>query len=249
MRETPGGGAITEDIFLRRCRLGDFATPETLSITALAAILAELPGFAVTIDFQLRTTATTLIASTETGEPEAVDRLVAFLYDELREMASRQLAREHRAPTLHTTELVHEAYLRLVDSDRVSARGRAYFFGAAATAMRRVLIDAARRRTAAKRGGSEAPVTLDDSAALPVDSYASELLDLHDALTVLEGERPRLARVVELRFFGGLGVDETAEALDVSPRTVKSDWALARAWLHTQLGGSSTSPLLSPGER
>jgi len=198
----------------------------------------------VTIELQLQTIGTSLVESTESGDPAALDRLVGFLYDELRAMAHRQLAREHRGATLHTTELVHEAYLRLIDNERVSERGRAYFFAAAAQAMRRVLVDAARRRNSAKRGGGEGAITLDDSAALPVDAYASELLDLHDALNVLEQERPRLARVVELRFFGGLAVDEAANVLDVSPRTVKSDWALARAWLFTHLRGSGPEAAL-----
>lgn len=187
-------------------------------------------------------TATTLLESSEAGDPAALDQLVAFLYDELREMARRQLAREHRVPTLHTTELVHEVYLRLADGGGVSERGRAYFFGAAARAMRRVLVDSARRRTAAKRGGGAARVSLDESHGLAVDLYAGELLDVDHALTVLEAEHPRLARVVELRFFGGLGVEETAETLGVSPRTVKSDWALARAWLYNLLRDGAHDP-------
>ena len=163
---------------------------------------------------------------------------VALLYDELRSLAHRELAREGGQVSLHTTELVHEAYLRLADSDEVSQRGRAYFFGAAAQAMRRVLVDAARRRGAAKRGGDRARVTLGEGH-LAVDAYASDLLDLDRALTLLESESPRLARVVELRFFGGLSVEETAQSLEVSPRTVKGDWALARAWLHDTLQGAS----------
>lgn len=180
-------------------------------------------------------TAAVLLESTQSGDPAALDRLVSFLYHELREMAHRQLVREHRAATLHTTELVHETYLRLVDDERVTERGRAYFFGAAAQAMRRVLVDSARKRTAAKRGGDAERVTLDDAAMLPVDGYAVELLDLDRGLTALEAEAPRLARVVELRFFGGLEVAEAADVLQVSPRTVKSDWALARAWLFDYL--------------
>jgi RNA polymerase sigma-70 factor, ECF subfamily len=187
-------------------------------------------------------TATTLIASSETGDPAALNRLVAFLYEELRQMARRQMAREHRAPTFHTTELVHEMYLRLADGGVVSDRGRAYFFGAAALAMRRVLVDSARRRTAAKRGGRNIRMTLDSSTGDAVDVYADELLDVDRALAVLEAENSRLARVVELRFFGGLDVDETAAALGVSARTVKSDWALARAWLFTYLRGPATPP-------
>ncbi len=161
---------------------------------------------------------------------------VELLYQELRELAHRYRAREGDGGTLHTTELVHEAYLRLADDERVASRGKAYFFGAAAQAMRRVLVDAARRRGAAKRGGEFAQVTLGEEH-VAVDSYAADLLDLDRALLALEGESPRLARVVELRFFGGLSVEETAEALGVSPRTVKGDWALARAWLHDTLAG------------
>lgn len=161
---------------------------------------------------------------------------VALLYDELRSLAHRQLAREGGGVSLHTTELVHEAYLRLADEEKLRGRGRAYFFGAAAQAMRRVLVDAARRRGAAKRGGDRARVTLGEGH-LAVDAYAADLLDLDRALTLLESESPRLARVVELRFFGGLNVEETARSLEVSPRTVKGDWALARAWLHDALRG------------
>jgi RNA polymerase sigma-70 factor, ECF subfamily len=161
---------------------------------------------------------------------------VELLYDELRELAHRYRSSEGVGSTLHTTELVHEAYLRLADDERVGSRGKAYFFGAAAQAMRRVLVDAARRRGAAKRGGAFAQVTLGEEQ-VAVDGYASDLLDLDRALSALEAESPRLARVVELRFFGGLSVEETAEALGVSPRTVKGDWSLARAWLHDTLGG------------
>jgi RNA polymerase sigma factor (TIGR02999 family) len=173
------------------------------------------------------------------------DDLVPLLYDELHRMAHGQRAREGRQPTLHTTELVHEAYLRLADDPRVRERGRAYFMGAAAQAMRRVLIDAARRRRAAKRGGDPVRVTLGEDDAT-VDAYASELLDLDRALAGLEAESPRLARTVECRFFGGMTVDETATALEVSPRTVKADWALARAWLVDALEGG---PAGEPGER
>lgn len=179
--------------------------------------------------------AATLFDSVEAGDPGAIDQLIPLVYDELRRMARRQRAREGRTPTLHTTELVHEAYLRLADDAQVTTHGRAYFMGAAAQAMRRVVIDAARRRAAHKRGGGLLQVTLGDDVA-SVDAYASELLDLDRALTTLDGENPRLARTVECRFFGGMTVEETAEALAVSARTVKSDWVLARAWLFDALG-------------
>lgn len=165
-----------------------------------------------------------------------VDRVVPVIYDELRQMAHAQLAREHGNVTLQTTALVHEAYLKLVDGDRVTRRGRAYFFAAAARAIRQVLVDHARRRKAAKRGGDVEVVTLDDEAS-GVDAFAAEVIDLDRALDELTERNPRHARVVECRFFGGLSVAETAAALDVSPRTVKYDWALARAWLYDRLHG------------
>lgn len=178
-----------------------------------------------------------LPASLEDDDPSGFDDLVPVLYDELRRMARRQRAGESGDPTLHTTELVHEAYLRLAGADGLVGRGRAYVMGAAARAMRRVLIDAARRRSADKRGGPDrVRVTLGEDTA-SVDAYASELLDLDRALEGLGEESPRLARVVECRYFGGMTVEETADALDVSPRTVKGDWALARAWLYDELRG------------
>jgi RNA polymerase sigma factor (TIGR02999 family) len=180
---------------------------------------------------------TTLLQSIESVDAAPLERLMPLIYDELSRMARRQLAREHGNATLQTTELVHEAYLRLVDDTQVTRKGRAYFFGAAARAMRQVLVDAARRRGAAKRGGREAPVTLKDHH-VAVDAYAAELVDLDAALTELEKRSPRQVRVVECRFFGGLSVEETAAALDVSARTVKSDWALARAWLFDILRGT-----------
>lgn len=176
------------------------------------------------------------IDSAESVDAAPLERLVPLIYDELRRMAGGQLARERRNATLQTTELVHEAYLRLVDDTQVTRRGRAYFFGAAARAMRRVLVDAARRRGAAKRGGGDAPLTLEEQQ-IAVDAYAAELIDLDAALADLEAHSARQARVVECRYFGGLSVEETAAALDVSPRTVKSDWALAKAWLYDALHG------------
>jgi RNA polymerase sigma factor (TIGR02999 family) len=183
------------------------------------------------------TAATTLLRTVDSASAAPLHRLVPVVYDELRRMAHGQLARERRDPAIQTTELVHEAYLRLVDDARVTRRGRAYFFGAAARAMRQVLIDAARRRGAAKRGGGEAPLTLEEGH-VAVDAFAAELLDLDVALAELETKSPRQVRVVECRYFAGLSVEETAAALDVSPRTVKSDWALARAWLYDALGGA-----------
>ena len=184
------------------------------------------------------TSTTALLRTMEAADAPRVDELVPRIYGELRAMAHRQLAREARHPTLQTTELVHEAYVRMVDDEAVTRRGRAYFFAAAAQAMRRVLIDAARRRHAAKRGGGSAAHLTLEERHVSVDGYASELLDLDTALRELEVHSVRQVRVVECRFFGGMSVEETAQAVDISPRTVKSDWALARAWLFDRLRGS-----------
>ncbi len=187
-------------------------------------------------DLPARSAGTALLDASDTGDCASLDRLVPLIYDELRALAHRQLAREHGQLTAQTTELVHEAYLRLVDDTRVTRRGRAYFFAAAARAMRQVLIDAARRRGAGKRGGGAASIQLDENHA-SVDAYAAEMLDLDRALQRLEEQSPRQVRVVECRYFGGMSIEETAAALEISPRTVKYDWALARAWLYEQLHG------------
>ena len=170
----------------------------------------------------------------EAGGNESLDRLVPLLYEELKRVAHRQLRREAPGQTLRTTDLVHEAYLRLVDQTQLTERGRAYFFAAAARAMRQVLIDRARRRSAAKRGGGEPNVDI-DGTDVAVDAFAEHLLDLDAALEQLARLNPRQARVLECRYFGGLSVEETAEALEISARTVKYDWALARAWLYATL--------------
>jgi len=152
-------------------------------------------------------------------------------------MAHWQLARERQNVTLQTTALIHEAYLRMADDPRVSRRGRVYFFAAAARAMREVLIDAARRRGAAKRGGGRPLVALGEEAE-GIEAYAADLVELNQALEELGRHQPRHARVVECRFFGGMSVEDTAEALNVSARTVKADWAYARAWLYRALSRS-----------
>ena len=188
----------------------------------------------------LRSQVTTIVRAAETGESESLDALVALVYDELKAMARRHMAGEQTGHTLQTTALVHEAYLKLVDSSGVGRRGRAYFFAAAARAMRQVLVDHARRHGAVKRGDGAARLNLDD-LQLAVNEFAVELLDLDRALDRLAELNPRHARVVECTYFGGLSVDETAEALGVSPRTVKYDWALARAWLYDCLKRDETS--------
>lgn len=178
---------------------------------------------------------TALLADGDADHHELMDRLVPLVYDELRQMAHQELEREAGPRTLDTTGLVHEAYLKLVAGSAPPLRNRRYFFGAATRAMRQILIDAARRRNRLKRGGGERPLPLDESK-VEIDAYAEELLLLDDALTRLAAQHPRPARVVECRFFAGLDVEETAELLEVSARTVKRDWMLARAWLDRHLG-------------
>jgi RNA polymerase sigma-70 factor, ECF subfamily len=165
---------------------------------------------------------------------DVVDDLLPLVYDELRRMARRHLAREWHKRTLSTTGLVHEAYLKLVDQAQPPVRSRTYFFAAAARAMRQVLVDAARRRGRLKRGGGQAALNL-EGFEVAVDDFAARLTDLDEALDRLAELFPRQARVVECRFFGGLSVEETAEALELAPRTVKRDWSLARAWLYRDL--------------
>lgn len=177
-----------------------------------------------------------LLDTAAPGDARTLDALVPIVYDELRAIAHRQLAGEREDHTLQTTALAHEAYLRLVDDSRVTRRGRAYFFGAVARAMRQILVDHARKKGALKRGGGAEVVTLEDRHAV-ADGFAAELLDLEEALGRLAGHDPRQARVVELRYFGGLDVGETAEVLGISTRTVELDWAMARAWLFRELGG------------
>ena len=182
---------------------------------------------------------TALLSGAEEARREALDELLPVVYEELRLLARRQLAGEWRQRTLDTTGLVHEAYLKLVDRSVVPVKSRAYFFAAAARAMRQVLVDAARRRNRAKRGGGIRPESLDE-ARVAVDHFAADLLDLDGALAKLAEKLPRQARVLECRFFGGLSVEDTAAALDLSPRTVKRDWSLAHAWLYRELEGTES---------
>lgn len=168
------------------------------------------------------------------GDQEALSRLMPLVYNELRRLASRKLRGERPDHTLHTTALAHEAYLALVDQRRANWQNRAQFFAIAAQLMRRILVDYARSQRAAKRGGDYLKLSLDEVVALS-DEKSADLLALDEALDRLANLDPQQSRVVELRVFGGLSVEETAEALGISPRTVKREWSMARAWLHQQL--------------
>ena len=179
---------------------------------------------------------TRLLQDVSVGRPEARADLLAAVYAELRTLAHAALRRERDGHTLAATELVHEAYLRLVDHAPVAYQNRSHFYAVAAQAMRRTLVDWARARLAAKRGGGARPAPLDGlEEVLPAAAAPEEILALDEALTRLEALSERQAHVVECRYFTGLTIEETADALGVSPTTVKADWALARAWLHREL--------------
>jgi RNA polymerase sigma-70 factor, ECF subfamily len=179
------------------------------------------------------------------GSPEALDRLVPLLYEDLRRLARQRLRSERESHTLDTAALVNEAYLRLIDQRRIAVHDRSQFFAAASRTMRRVLVDYARARQRAKRGGGVATVPLEAVEEFLSDKAADETLALDEALARLEQAQPRAARVVELRFFGGLTLEETAELLGVSTKTVQRDGDAAMAWLrkevHGALGSSATA--------
>ena len=170
------------------------------------------------------------------GDRRALDKLTPLVYEELRHQASRYLRRERPGHTLQTTALINEAYLRLIDAKDIHWQSRAHFFAIAANLMRRILVEHARRRDADKRGGSHIRVQLDEKLAV-ADAGDVDLLAIDEALDTLAAIDPQQARVVELRFFSGLTVEETAAALGVSPKTVKRDWSVARAWLRREIGG------------
>lgn len=168
------------------------------------------------------------------GDQQALARLIPVVYGELRRLASRNLRRERADHTLQTTALIHEAYLKLVEQRNVRWQNRAHFFGIAAQLMRRVLIDHARTRHRVKRGGAAMRVPLEE-VVIAAEGLNINLVSLDEALTRLAAVDPRQGRIVELRFFGGLSVEETAEVLRVSAATVKNDWSVAKAWLHREL--------------
>jgi RNA polymerase sigma-70 factor (ECF subfamily) len=168
------------------------------------------------------------------GEQDAFDRLVPAVYDHLRRLAERELRRERTGHTLTPTALVHEAYLKLVDLDRITWQGRAHFFGACAHVMRRILISHARARKSGKRGSGAAHASLDD-VVIAATERPDDLMALDEALDRLAELSPRQAKVVECRYFAGMELDEVATVVGTSPATVKRDWTAARAWLNREL--------------
>lgn len=169
------------------------------------------------------------------GNSEALDELLPIVYDELHKQAARYLRRERSDHTLQTTALIHEAYLKLVEQKNVRWQNRAQFFGIAAQLMRRVLIDYARTKHREKRGGNDVKLTLDAAALVATKERSVDLMALDEVLTRLAAIDEQQSRIVELRYFGGLNIEETAEALHISPATVKRDWQMAKAWMHHEL--------------
>lgn len=178
---------------------------------------------------------THLLKEWSDGDQQALEDLTPLVYDELRQQAARYLRKERPNHSLQATALIHEAFLRLIDVKDVEWQNRAHFFAIAANLMRRILVDHARKRDAEKRGGSQVCLTLDESLALARETDI-DLLAIDEALDRLAVIDPQQARIVELRFFSGLTVEETATALGVSPKTVKRDWSVARAWLRREIG-------------
>jgi RNA polymerase sigma factor (TIGR02999 family) len=178
---------------------------------------------------------TALLLDWSNGNKESLDKLIPVVYHELRRQAVRHLRRERREHTLQTTALIHEAYLRLVDQKNVRWQNRAHFFGIAAHLMRRILADYARSRQYAKRGGRARQVLLEEAMVVSEERVA-EMVALDDALNALAEIDQRKSQIVEMRFFGGLSIEETAEVLGVSPGTVMRDWTMAKAWLRREIG-------------
>jgi len=191
---------------------------------------------------------TLLLSALTRGDEAAASKLIPLVYDELRRLAASYMRREHQGHTLQATALVHEAYLKLVEQRSVTWQSRAHFFGVAAQLMRRILIDHARGHLRQKRGGEHKKVSLDEAFVFS-EQKSAELLAVNDALELLARVDSRQARVVELRFFAGLSVEEAAEVLGVSPKTVKRDWSVAKAWLYAELKARHGIDAATMGER
>ena len=177
---------------------------------------------------------TQLLKDWSGGDQAAADKLMPLVYEELRRLAHNYMRHEKPGHTLQTSALVNEAYVRLVDQSRIQWESRAHFFGIAARLMRQILVDQARRRNFAKRGGGAVRVSLNDATAIAQEQSAS-VMALDEALRTLEQTDPRKSRIVELRFFGGMSIEETAAALKISPGTVMREWTFARAWLRNEM--------------
>lgn len=188
---------------------------------------------------------TRLLLAWNAGDQTALDELMPIVYAELRKLARSYMRRQRPDHTLQTTALVNEAYLRLIDSSRVNWQNRTHFFSISAQLMRRVLVDFARAKNSLKRGGERIQITLNEEIEAPAEK-AMDLVALNDALDNLAKMSERPAKIVELRYFGGLNEEEIAECLDVSTRTVRRDWSIARAWLYRELSGTKEDESVPP---
>ena len=184
---------------------------------------------------------TQLLVQLSEGKSQVVDDILPLIYDELRRLASNYLRRERSDHTLQPTALVHEAYIKLIDQTQVKWQNRAHFFGIAANIMRRILVDYARQHKADKRGGAAEKLPLEEEILIVSEGKSAELLALDEALENLAKFDPQKSKIVELRYFGGLSVEETAEVLGVSEITVKRHWRMAKAWLYGQLSNENSS--------
>jgi RNA polymerase sigma factor (TIGR02999 family) len=209
-----------------------------------SASLVLVPGTVLVMTSEFspqREHATSLLTRLSTDPKASSEQLMLMVYEELRALAASQLRRERKHHTLQPTALVHEAYLRLIDGSRVDFDGRTHFFASAAMMIRRVLVDSARSHRAQKRGGEVDKVTLQGGAE-PTDSMLDlDVLALDEALQQLSKISPRQGQIVELRFFGGLHVEDVARHLGISERTVRNEWRVARAWLLDKMGGAQTA--------
>lgn len=178
--------------------------------------------------------ATQILNESLSGDGQAESQLMPLIYEELRARAADHLRREHVGHTLQPTALVHEAYLRLIDGEKVDWKGKTHFFAVAATTLRRVLVDHARAKTSQKRGGGARPLSLSEVEPISIEN-PTDVLDLDQAISKLAETKPRHARLVELRFFAGFSVEDAAKALEISRETAKVDWRFARAWLNREL--------------
>ncbi|MBY0504530.1 MAG: sigma-70 family RNA polymerase sigma factor [Bryobacteraceae bacterium] len=187
-----------------------------------------------------------LLDWSQAGNRQALDALTPLVYDELRRLAGAYLRRERHDHTLQSTALVHEAYLKLIDQRNVKWQNRAHFFGVAAQMIRRILVDHARSHQAQKRGAGAAALSLDEALGVPGAQKDVNLVALDDALAELEKFDPQQSRVIELRYFAGLSIEETAEVMSISPATVKREWSTARAWLFRELNRTGIAAPAEP---
>jgi RNA polymerase sigma factor (TIGR02999 family) len=230
-----GPGRLIDSLYrpFRRRARGDYLAPRGMPASHFP------PGVRGDMTDGLRDI-TTLLHAHAAGENDALDELLPRVYEELRRIARVRLRQERADHTLSATEVVHEAFLKLIPLESMRFEHRAHFYGIASRAMRNVLVDHAVRRKAGKRGGGAVAITLDDAAAR-IERPLDELIALGHALDRLEQLDPRQARVVECRFFGGLNLEETAAALGISAATVSRDWTIARAWLNRELAGAPSA--------